>query len=217
MVGDVGLGQSHGLANDNEVENAIGGLVEGGVLVVQIDGCEQQGSGGNSDSQQGFEVVALFVGKDNVQRHTGGVDHWQFVQQLELVPQSHVEHPGAKAHNEEANGRKDDGGVVFFPVDVDDGVQSHDHEHGVGGGVHDFRHVFADHVVFLAPVNGRGCGAPVAVVHGWWVWDSSRKHFVCDDVFVEKGGGRIYLCLAEKRERESELKREERVASVYHF
>lgn len=75
LVGNVGLSQSHRLSNDNEVENTVGGLVEGGVLVVQVDGCEQQGTSGDSDAQQRLEVVALFVGEDNVQRHAGGVDH----------------------------------------------------------------------------------------------------------------------------------------------
>lgn len=151
--------------------------MKSGVLVVQVNGSQQQSSSRNSNTQSGLELSALLVTENNVKRHTGGVNHGKFIQQLELVPQSHMEHPGSKSNNEKANGRKNDGGMVLLSVNVDNRVQSHKHEDGVGGGVHDFGHILADDVVFLAPVNGGSSGAPVAHIDGRGVGNSSRQHF----------------------------------------
>lgn len=188
-VADVLGGERAGGEHNKDVEHGVGGLVDGGVAVDQVDhgegggGAEDEqgndglleqrgltrdsdGAGGAVGTVGAFGEQLALLAEDAPGGDAGGVDHGQLVEQLVLVLQGHVEEPRADAHGAEAEA---DHGEALFQAVVHGGPRheyGQQHEEPVGDRVGPLGDEGRHDVVFLAPVDGRRGLAPVADLRG---------------------------------------------------
>lgn len=181
LVLDVAVGHDACREHDHDVQDGVGGLVDGRVAVHQVHHGEDGGGEehGRADHDLlGFGGLGVFfaaaqdlglLAENAPGRDASGVDHGELVEQLVLVAQRHVEEPGPDADGAESEPDHDEPGLEVVAQRGVGHEHGEQHEEPVGDGVGPLGDERRHDVVFLTPVDGRGGRAPVPDFRGFGV------------------------------------------------